>query len=123
MKRKRLIRILSIALLLTLSLGIFAPYSFAQDPVKKFCRGLLNVSFGFLEVFKNVRDTGKEDGVGMAISYGALKGVYYMVKRMAVGVYEIVTFPIPIPEDYAPVLDDPEYFLGKDEESIEIDKD
>ena len=30
--------------------------------------------------------------------------------RAVVGAYEVVTFPIPLPSDYEPILTDPEFF-------------
>ena len=116
----RLFRIMKIIILTALFIGLIAPYSFANDPVKKLCRGFLNATTGLLEIPKNIRDTGREDGVGMAVSYGVIKGVFHFIKRTVVGLYEVVTFPIPLPKDYEPILNDPEYFFGKEEE-ITID--
>ena len=38
-----------------------------------------------------------------------------IVKRAVVGVYEIATFPIPLPKDYEPIITDPEFILQKEE--------
>jgi hypothetical protein len=34
-----------------------------------------------------------------------------MCVRAVVGVYEIATFPIPLPKGYGPILKDPEFFF------------
>jgi putative exosortase-associated protein (TIGR04073 family) len=116
MRRSRIVKIFSVFVLCVIALGLFSSFSFAQDPVKKLCRGVLNITTGFLEMPKNIRDTGKEDGLGMALTYGFIKGAFGTVRRMAVGLYEVVTFLIPAPKDYGPVLTDPEYFFGKEQE-------
>lgn len=111
-------RILVVILVLLLIFELFSSYSFAaNDPAKKLSRGLLNVAIGFLEIPLNIRNTGREDGFGMAVTYGAFKGAFYCIRRMIVGFYEMVTFPIPVPKGYEPILTDPEYFLDKEEEA------
>ena len=42
---------------------------------------------------------------------GVLKGVGMSCLRLGVGAYEIVTFPFPMPKDYAPILKDPEFMF------------
>ena len=121
MRRGLLFKILSITLLVSLAFGFVASYSYAQDPLKKLCRGALNATTAILEIPKNIRDAGKEGGVGMALTYGAVKGVFWFVGRTLVGLYEIVTFPIPIPRYYEPILLDPEYFFGKPEPEKEFE--
>ena len=37
---------------------------------------------------------------------GVIKGIVGIVVRELVGVYEIVTFPIPVSAGYRPILDD-----------------
>jgi putative exosortase-associated protein (TIGR04073 family) len=112
----KLLRWLWVIVVSVLAVNLVTTEASAQDPAKKFCRGLLNVTTGFLEVPKNIRDTGRQDGLGMALTYGAAKGMFCTLRRMAVGVYEMVTFLLPLPEGYAPILKDPEYFLGKEKQ-------
>ncbi|MFH1655834.1 MAG: exosortase system-associated protein, TIGR04073 family [Candidatus Omnitrophota bacterium] len=116
MKKTKVFKISNIMLLAAIMLGFFAPYSFAQDPVKKLCRGALNTATSLIEFPKNIFDTGREDGVGMGVTYGVIKGAFHFARRTIVGLYEIATFPIPMPKDYEPILTDPEYFFGKEEE-------
>jgi putative exosortase-associated protein (TIGR04073 family) len=70
----------------------------------KLGRGLSNIAGGWLEVPANVglyrssRDTGGSFFTGL--TYGLVRGV----ARTGVGFYETVTFPIPFPKCFAPIL-------------------
>jgi putative exosortase-associated protein (TIGR04073 family) len=93
---------------------VFSHACFAQDPTKKLGRGVANLALGWVSLFTTIEDTGKSDGIFAAMSYGVFKGVAKFLQRTAVGLYEIVTFPIPIPKDYKPILTKPEFPLGKE---------
>ncbi|MFH1790758.1 MAG: exosortase system-associated protein, TIGR04073 family [Candidatus Omnitrophota bacterium] len=86
----------------------------ANNMIKKLGRGIANVGTCPLEVFKGISDANDEDGFCAAITWGVLQGICKTVLRAGVGVYEIVTFPIPMPKDYDPILTDPEFFLSED---------
>ena len=83
---------------------------YAQDAGKKLLRGLANVLTGWVELPKNIYDTSVEDNVFSGITIGLAKGLGMTIVRTGAGLYETVTFPFPIPEDYAPVLE-PEYIF------------
>jgi len=85
--------------------------AFADGPIKKLGRGLANIVTCPLEIIKGVSDANSENGPIAAISFGVLKGVFNTGIRVVVGAYEVITFPIPIPRDYSPILTDPEFFL------------
>ena len=89
-----------------------ATASYAQDPAKKLVRGLGNVFLGWVELPKNIYDTSVEENVFAGLTIGLAKGVGMTIVRTGAGVYETITFPFPIPEDYAPVLE-PEFVLGE----------
>ena len=93
---------------------IFSPASFAQDPTKKLGRGIANLALGWITFFTTIEDAGKSDGVFAAMTYGVFKGIAKAIQRTAVGIYETVTFPIPAPADYKPILTKPEFPLGKE---------
>ena len=80
-------------------------------PFVKLGRGISNVVSSPLELSKNIGDANKSDGTFAALTSGLLQGLADTVGRIVIGAYEIVTFPIPIPEDYKAILTDPEYFL------------
>ena len=83
----------------------------ADNALDKLGRGAANVVTSPFEISKNMGDAKTEDGIFASLTVGLFKGIFDFGKRAVVGVYEIVTFPIPIPADYKPILTDPEYFL------------
>ena len=85
--------------------------AYADTPVKKLGRGAANIIFCWLEVPKGIGDANTENGPIAAGTFGVLQGIVKTGIRAGVGVYEVVTFLVPIPPHYAPVLTDPEFFL------------
>jgi len=70
----------------------------------KLGRGLANIFTGVIEVPKNIsREWRKSDPV-TGVIVGGVKGVGWAATRMAVGVYDTVTFPIPVPPNYEPLM-------------------
>ena len=63
-----------------------------------------------LEVFKQSSDVNNSDGPWAGLTWGVFKGLSMTVVRFAVGAYEVVTFPMPFPKDFKPILTDPEFF-------------
>ena len=90
-----------------------ATSSYAQDPGKKLYRGIVNIVTGWIELPKNIYDTSVEDNPLSGLTIGLAKGVGMTIVRTGAGVYETVTFPFPIPEGYAPVLEPESVFKGK----------
>ena len=88
--------------------------TYADSPVTKLGRGIANVLTSPFELTKGMGDATRENGIFSGLTVGLLQGTVNIIKRAAVGVYEIGTFPIPLPENYAPILDNPEFFLKKD---------
>lgn len=101
--------IVSLALLMIFSLTTTC---FAQDMGAKLARGLVNILTGWVEIPKNIYDTSVEDNIFSGLTIGLAKGVGMAIVRTGAGVYETVTFPFPIPDDFAPVLE-PEYVFGQ----------
>ncbi len=89
-----------------------ATVSYAQDPAKKLGRGLANILTGWIELPKNIYDTSVEDNPLAGLTIGLAKGVGMTIVRTGAGIYEVVTFPFPIPEDYGPVLE-PEFVFSE----------
>jgi putative exosortase-associated protein (TIGR04073 family) len=76
----------------------------------KLGRGVSNALLGWLEVPLNVhKHYTTSDTVGSGLT-GAAVGLFKGAVRMGVGVYETVTFFLPYPEQYAPILPTLEYF-------------
>ena len=103
-----------LAVCLLISNFVLNGTALAQDPLKKLGRGISNLLLGWVEIFTTVEDTGKSDGVVAGASYGILKGFAKAIQRTAVGLYETISFPVPIPKDYKPILTNPEFVLGKE---------
>jgi len=108
MKYKGLI----IAVVMVMVLAM-ATASYAQDPAKKLGRGLANILTGWIELPKNIYDTSVEDNPLAGLTIGLAKGVGMTIVRTGAGIYEVVTFPFPIPEDYGPVLE-PEFVFSEE---------
>ncbi len=88
-----------------------SPASAGGDPLRKLGRGLSNcVSFP-MEIPSQISKVNNSDGPVAAFTYGIIKGVTMCAFRAVVGAYEIVTFPIPFPRAYKPILTDPEFML------------
>jgi len=103
-------KIISTALILSFLTVLTTP-AFCDGPLTKLGRGLCNIITSPFEIINQTTRTNTEYGGFAAVTVGVLKGLYWTVGRAFVGVYETVTFPIPGPDDYGPILRDPEYFI------------
>ena len=72
-----------------------------HDPLHKAGRGLTNVLTCWIEVPKNFHLGTQEDNPVLGALWGLVKGAGLGATRLAVGAYEVVTFPVPVPKDYA----------------------
>lgn len=87
----------------------------AQSAARKFGRGLAAMTTGFLEIPGNIVEEHRERGPVYGFTLGFAKGLGGVVVRELVGVYEFVTAPFPIPEDFEPIIQ-PEFPWGYFEE-------
>ncbi len=108
---QKVMKTLFICLVIVGMIGV-ATQCYAQDPAKKLGRGLANVLTGWVELPKNIYETSVEENVLSGLTMGLAKGVGMTIVRTGAGVYETVTFPFPIPEDYQPVLE-PEFVFSE----------
>ncbi|MFC1631458.1 exosortase system-associated protein, TIGR04073 family [Candidatus Omnitrophota bacterium] len=74
------------------------------DPIRKLGRGLANAVTGVVEIPKKVILISKNDNPVLGLTWGWIKGAAVGLLRTAAGVYETVTFPIPAPADYEPMI-------------------
>ena len=81
---------------------------FAQDPFTKLGRGVANTLTGWVELPKNIYKTSVEDNAFAGVTLGLARGAGMTIVRTGAGIYEIATFPFPLPENYKPILE-PEY--------------
>lgn len=105
--KKNFLREMAIGVVIVLMLAV-TTVCFAQDPFTKLGRGVANTLTGWVELPKNIYNTSVEDNAFAGITLGVAKGVGMTIVRTGAGIYEIATFPFPIPEDYKPILE-PEY--------------
>lgn len=71
----------------------------------KALRGLENTTLGFVtEVPKTVYYDSLTRGIPYGVTIGALRGVGVGALRTGVGIYEVATFPVPVPNNYKPML-------------------
>jgi putative exosortase-associated protein (TIGR04073 family) len=75
-----------------------------HNPVRKLGRGFANVLFGVVELPNQYTKANSEHGGAAGLTYGVPKGFVRWIGRELVGVYEIVTFPIPFPKGYKPIM-------------------
>jgi putative exosortase-associated protein (TIGR04073 family) len=76
----------------------------------KLGRGVSNALFGWLEIPATMGQRFDERNTGGSLVAGFAYGIVRGLIRTGVGVYETVTFPMPIPEHYAPILPTLAYF-------------
>ena len=105
MKARFFCALSTVVLLLPLSAqaGTDAPPS-GHNALRKLGRGAANVLFGVVEVPNQVTKATSEHGGGAGATYGVGKGFVRWIGRELIGVFEIVTFPIPAPRGYQPVM-------------------
>ena len=75
--------------------------AWAQDPIHKMGRGIVNVLTGWIEIPKQIHLGSQEENPVVGIGAGVLKGAGLTLLRGGVGIYEALTFPFPYPKDYS----------------------
>lgn len=83
----------------------FASNGYAQNPAAKLGRGLLNTLTGLWELPIDILRTSKHEGGPKGLTVGLARGLATGLYRTLVGVYEVVTFAIPLPAGYRPITD------------------
>lgn len=109
--KKGLVKVVVVGLVILTMLSV-SSMCYAQNALRKLGRGLANVLTGWIEIPKNIYDTSVEENIGMGLTVGLAKGIGMTVVRTGAGIYETITFPFPLPEDYEPLLE-PEFVLGE----------
>jgi len=76
-----------------------------STPGQKALRGAANLSLGLvLELPRTIYYETKAQGPLLGIPAGFLAGFGLGLMRTVVGAYELLTFPIAVPDDYKPIL-------------------
>ena len=81
---------------------------FANDAFTKLGRGVANALTGWVEVPKNIYRVSVDENAFAGVTLGLAKGAGMTIVRTGAGIYEVATFPFPLPQDYKPILE-PEY--------------
>ena len=76
----------------------------------KLGRGASNLFGGWLEVPLNLQQHYAKNDTAGSLFTGTAHGLFRGLLRTAVGAYEVVTFFLPYPENFAPILPTLEYF-------------
>lgn len=85
-----------------------------NDAAKKLGRGLANLFMWPCEIFNQMGKANDGGGPVAALTWGFVSGLGLSAVRLAAGIYEVATFPIPCPPGYKPIMTDPDFYL-KDE--------
>ena len=72
--------------------------------LRKLQRGFLNIALSPIEVSNELSKEKKNDTFPPSWVAGLGRGTFFMVGRALTGAYEMVTFPVPYPANYQPVL-------------------
>ena len=112
---KRAVAVLLVLALFSLAAGPAQAEDYSdhagRGALTKLFRGIVNAATGWIEIPKQMIVTGQESGPAKGWTWGFAKGIGWAVARSVVGAYEIVTFPVPVPEGYRHIMD-PEYVLS-----------
>ncbi len=92
-------RVASVALIIGIATAV-CQTAWAQDPIHKAGRGVVNVLTGWIEIPKQIQLGTQEQNPVLGAGRGAVKGVGLTLLRGGVGIYEALTFPLPIPRAY-----------------------
>ena len=102
--------LISSLIIVALSFSLTFNAHAACPAVQKLTRGVITIVTSPLEIPKQSRiywkrGAEKTPHVLVWIFCGAVKGAVNMVVRVGSGAWDTLTFPIPIPKDYKPLLD------------------
>lgn len=70
----------------------------------KMARGVTNLGLGWAEIPKQIYLVGQRGGWAAGAFRGSIDGLGMFVARTIAGMYEILTFPIPLPPHYQPLV-------------------
>ena len=91
-----------------LTLGVTTPVwaegSYIDGASRKLGRGIANVATCPLELIRTSELVGRQDGYVAALSIGLIQGAWRTLLRGVVGIVEIATFYIEIPNDFQPLV-------------------
>ena len=104
MKRLTSVVFMSWVLVCGFVMAVVAEELVPPAAAQKAVRGLANTGLGVVvELPKMVYYDIREDGPLYGLTIGVLEGLSWGIARTLVWIYEVVTFPFPLPEGYRPI--------------------
>jgi putative exosortase-associated protein (TIGR04073 family) len=100
---RQLVATVGLAVILVCSRGaaVAAEHRLPPGAAEKAARGLANAGLGFVvELPKTVYYDTVQHGPLSGLTVGVLEGLGWGIARTLIGIYEVVTFPFPMPEGY-----------------------
>lgn len=94
----------ALGITLLVLIGSISQASAQDDAFTKFGRGMANIVLSPGELYTQPVLLAENHPVSMAFFGGLMKGTVLFLAREIVGVYEVVTFPFPIPQGYKTIL-------------------
>jgi putative exosortase-associated protein (TIGR04073 family) len=101
---KMIIRFLLISLLAGSAVVQAAEIENEGTMLRKLQRGFLNIALSPIEVSNELSKEKRSDTFPPSWVAGLGRGACFMVGRALTGAYEMVTFPVPYPANYRPIL-------------------
>jgi putative exosortase-associated protein (TIGR04073 family) len=88
------------------STAAFAGPAHAQEYTawRKAGRGFTSLTTGWLEVPGRMMDEQRRRGIIPGLSVGLVKGLAALAPRHLLGLYELLTWPLPLPRGYEPLM-------------------
>ena len=77
---------------------------YGKGSTRKLGRGVANIIGAPLELIRTPYYVERDDGGFASITVGIVQGVGAAVVRELAGIVETVTFPIPVPKNFSPLL-------------------
>lgn len=102
-------RLFATVSVLALSLGVASPALAADSAgarmARKAVRGFENITLGLVTEWpKTIYFDSVDHGIPYGATVGVVRGLGMGVLRTGLGVYELSTFPVPLPKSYDPML-------------------
>lgn len=101
------------------NLLVLAPaFGAEENPATKLGRGIVNVIASPCEYVVQTNKLMEKHDPLTAYFAGAFQGTSRMFQRIGGGIYEIVTFPLPLPKKYEPLMDPPTVVDALDDSGV-----
>ena len=99
-------KLVLLAAVLLVSQSVFAAEVESSGPLRKLQRGFVNIALSPMEISSELAKEKEENSDQMLPRWmsGSVRGVAYTGGQALAGVYDIVTFPLPFPKEYGPIV-------------------